>query len=536
VPDDLFTAPANPLTLTITTADDHAAAVAIGPDGGTISTTDAVGTTYTLTIPADSLPLPITITMTPIASETGFPVDGTPEHTLGVAFTPDGLTLAQTATLTITPVAPIDVPMAVLDADGDGGDVGFHYFDHDAAGVQIPIDHFSNYTAEYPVDLPQIRAQALYLQAELEKRLASETAQILGFQRQSQLYPGLPSFGTPLSLAERTLADFKNRVLARRLALAPRGCQESEEAIAAFAAYERTRQLLGVGDDPEFGLVGVTFLVPPTLMDLAIRLCFREAFAFCVKSGDFPGLEVYMFAMFQRNRNMLGLEPTDDQRQLALGYLQRCGHWRLTIEASATSDDQILGQKDTIETKTELDLAWHEGSGDFGILKSTIDSSGSDDPSSGDIEATKLEGVDDTCAPVTKTNATTDQKASASIDELQFDRYEGPTETGEAIPPQPSLLKLHVHFGMLGYDLNWCQIPQQHSDENFWWAGILLGAPFDYAALATGVDVVVTDGWTFSIQPFKATQTQAGTVKPDPAAMTGTDATVTLTLEHTPQP
>ena len=425
--------------------------------------------------------------------------------------------------------------MAVLDAQGDGSEVGFHNFDQDSTSVQIPIDHFSSYTAEYPVDLPEIRAQALFLQSELEKRLASEAAEIVGFQRQAQLYPGLPSFGTPLSLAERILADFKNRVLARRLELAPRGCQESEEAIAAFTAYERTRQLLGVGDDPAFGLRAVQFLVPPTLMDLAIRLCFREAFQFCTRTGDFPGLAVYMYGIFERNHTMLAHDPTDAQLNLAHGYLQRCGHWRLTIETRGYIDDRILGWKQTLETTSDVELQWHAGNGQYGILGSTIDSSG-DIQGSGDIQATTLEHVNDRCGQEQISNIKTTLPAAASIDDLVFDRYEGPTQTGQAIPPQPSKLTVHVHFGLLAYDLAPCADPSTtfQNSELFEWAGLLLGGTLDYVSLyANGADATVKDGWTFGLQPFTATVPKADLV--DSPVIGKIDAKVTLKLEHTPE-
>jgi hypothetical protein len=80
--------------------------------------------------------------------------------------------------------------------------------------------------------------------------------------------------------------------------MAGRGCTEADAALTAFAAYERWRQKAGLGEDPEFTPYGVEWIQPPKLIDLDVRLCFREAHAFCVRTGDFPGLLVYFAATF----------------------------------------------------------------------------------------------------------------------------------------------------------------------------------------------------------------------------------------------
>ena len=526
VPDGLFTAPPNPLTLTLTTADDHAAAATIGPDGDTITTTDAAGTTFTLTVPVGAVPLPVTISMTPIATTGGFPADGTPDHTLGVVFSPDGLSLAQPATLTITPATPIDGALAALDTNGDGSEVGFDNFDRSSAGIQIAIEHFSGYIVEYPISLGQVRNQARFLQTKLERQIMSDIAFLVTVERQRQML-GVGSDAELLDLAREVLKRFKDDLLGRRLALAPRGCRESEEAMTAFGSYERTRQLLGAGDDPQFQLEGVTSLVPPTLLDLTVRLCFRERFQFCVTTGDFPGLAIYMFGVFERNHNMLDIDPTPEQLQLAKGYLERCGRWRLTIAARGVTDDQVTHFTHTVETKSEVDLQWHAGNGTHGILGSSIDGSA-------DIEPVMLQWLDASCGAAEFTNVTTTVQASASIDTLDFNRYDNLVlvETGGPLPPKPVNLTLHVHFGKLSYDIRECyQLESTQSWEVFEWAHVLLGGVIDQATVEQGADAIVSKGWSFSALPFEATQHWAAMVTPLFGAV---DASVTLTLEHTP--
>jgi hypothetical protein len=207
----------------------------------------------------------------------------------------------------------------------------------------------------------------------------------------------------------------------------------------------------------------------------------------------------------------------------------------LTIDTHAVIDDRIIGWVYTVETTSQVDIQWHAGSGMYGISGSTIDSSG-DLQGSGDITPTTLQHVDDTCGPSQISNIKTDVPASASIDDLVFDRYYGPTLTGEAIPPQPSKLTVHVHFGKLLYDVKACQFPTDHNAELFEWGQVLLGTALSGlpALFAGGADAIVNDGWTFGLQPFNAKRSWAATVNPF-GGKAPTEAKVTLTLKHTPE-
>jgi len=126
-----------------------AATVTVGGEGGSITTTSADGTVYTLEISAGSLPIESAITMTPIASIADYPLaDGV---SAGVDLAPSGLVFTIPAVLIIETAA---VPTAGLSAialsyQGDGESftpalAGF------ASGVlTVPILHFSGATAGF---------------------------------------------------------------------------------------------------------------------------------------------------------------------------------------------------------------------------------------------------------------------------------------------------------------------------------------------------------------------------------------------------
>ena len=103
--DDFYTAPAKPLNLTLALEDDSAETAILGPDGGKLKLKNAAGDSFVLTFPEGALLTDTRITATPIATTSGLP-EGTGAIT-GLVLKPDGLELAATATLEITPKASI---------------------------------------------------------------------------------------------------------------------------------------------------------------------------------------------------------------------------------------------------------------------------------------------------------------------------------------------------------------------------------------------------------------------------------------------
>jgi hypothetical protein len=95
----------NPLTTQAVFADSGAASAVIGPTGGTLETTDARGVIYTLVIPPQALDTDLKITMTPVSTVGGWPLDG--KFLGAVKLEPEGWLLNEVAFLTIRlPAAP----------------------------------------------------------------------------------------------------------------------------------------------------------------------------------------------------------------------------------------------------------------------------------------------------------------------------------------------------------------------------------------------------------------------------------------------
>ena len=137
-----------------------------------------------------------------------------------------------------------------------------------------------------------------------------------------------------------------------------------------------------MGDDPAYDLpageraaAGALLNVPARLLDLKVRLCFREAHARCVRDSDFPWMAAYFFATFKQSLVMFGLEPTVEQIGLAHGYLRRCGRYRATIDLADVEADP--GDFERLERYgLEIELEWKPGPGDYGMVGSTVEGEG----------------------------------------------------------------------------------------------------------------------------------------------------------------
>jgi hypothetical protein len=533
----IFSQPPDPLNLSPATADDLAVSKAIGPKGGTITAKGADGTSFTLQVPADDLPMAMTITMTPLVDLTGFPIEATPDHQLGVQLEPDSLELGDPAILTIRPSDGFpDAGVVAMDYQADGQEAGFHLFDQGPDQVTISIDHFSGYSAEFPLAVEQIQRIAQALQTDPADVLASQIAARIAIERQKQLLGEETEI--PLrELALEYLPLFLQVVLAPRVAVAGRGCSQANAAMKAILAYQRTRQELGVGTDPAFDIqAGV--LVPATLADLAIRLCFREAFAECVATGDFPWLAGRFMATFRQYRHMLGIEPTPEEVQLAQGYLQRCGRYRLDATAHQ------IGKADFTVT-VDIDLEWKPGSGEWGLVGSTIEGSG-----------------DQVFSPLPMdlgecfTNPGREQKliairtvwpGTARIDGLAFVHVRGVTLPARTpIPAAPQALQHQVGFGLMEG-----RTPCGYNDMTpvtlVWVPAVLqeLGVAVHGNGVTGPAVASVKDGWTFTTGPFTATRHFSGSIPTVTGDIPIADldisghkspyqADIDLTLTHTP--
>ena len=492
--------PPDPLTLAPLLATRRASSKAIGPRGGTIKARGADGTRYSLEVPAAAIPIAVTITMTPIDELGGFPEGAQPEHALGVQLEPDGLRLAEPATLVIQAKDKPPVEIAALDYQGAGAEAGFHVFEADGRRITIPVEHFSGHVVTFPTRGDAIRAIAAHGRTDPARVLASEIAGLLADDRSRQL---LGVEGIDLdSLARAYLPLFVEVVLTPRLAAAARGCAQAEAAIAAILAYEANRQLLGVGDDPAFALpTGTSELMrlPARLVDLRVRLCFREAHAHCVQTGDLPAMAAYFFASFRQAEVFIGVAPTAEHIALAHGYLRRCGRYRATVKLDVPQVVSFENFQGKERFSLEVELEWKPGDGLWGVLGSTIEGEGEHS----DIEfAFRATG----CVQGDRiTNARTRRPGRAKIASLAYDLVYGPTLTGQPLPPQPRELVLLVAPGTITFNRQVCAGARDRITQDYGTLIALFGLLDPGATRDLGSEAFRMEGpWTFAIGPFKA--------------------------------
>jgi hypothetical protein len=472
-PDDLFTAPADPLSLELSLAKKRIGKT-IGPKGGTLKAKARGGTTYTLSIPRGALAIATRITMTPVTGIAGFPDGAEPETASGVELLPDGLVLAVPATLQLEAKADASALDAwAMSTRADGTEAGFELFNTSEGASSIRIDHFSSYFMVWPLPISEARSIARRLQSEAEARFASELALLVGAERQRQMVG--ESGRTLAEIWEDVYPRYVRDVITPRLAVAGRGCIETEDAFNVLLAVVRQSELLGLDGAGSFGalesLVAKGGGTLAGLLDLATTLCFKEAYEFCRQSGDFPGLIAYYLGAFARF-GLFGLAPSSDQVALAHRYLRRCGRFRLKLATSwLFEDDAGRGAYDeAIETSREFHLRWEPGPWDAGSDDSWGISNGTI-KGKGDVAVAKLEQRMICSTRISDIN--TETQAEAEVTGMTLERYELPIVRIQlrSVPPRLTRLSMRIRFGKVTYHVKRLGGCSDQSDQSLTFGG-----------------------------------------------------------------
>ncbi len=138
----IFELPPDPLSVTPALDSVHSITQGISAaNGGTVTTTGADGSAFSLTIPPNSLASDERITMTPVTGMDGIPAGGT--FVAGVEMQPDGLRFLQPATLSIQPPVAVSAEKAVgYGYHGSGQNFHLEPLFPDSA-LTLQINHFS---------------------------------------------------------------------------------------------------------------------------------------------------------------------------------------------------------------------------------------------------------------------------------------------------------------------------------------------------------------------------------------------------------
>lgn len=329
-----LTVDSDPWKATLTTDDALGVAADIPLSGGTLTTTGADGTVYTLTIPADALYEAATITMTPLTNVTGLPENG---PTAGVQLGPDGTQFFAPVTLTVQLPAgetwPINqqIPISL---EGDDNVAVLAALDPTSVNPAFSILHFSSYV----VLLSEKGMNATLSQANVrnrfggneEHRLRSAAAELLGRTRQQQLL-GMTEGTVDIPFAEM-LAEYEEKVVNPRIALAGSSCAASRLAIQTLLGAERQKQLLGLPSNLNERLL--------SLMDIATEVCMKEEYEICRDEHIITRMLPNLLGI-SRQYALLGAAGDENTLPaagllVAEGYTQRCLQFELQFNSSGT--------------------------------------------------------------------------------------------------------------------------------------------------------------------------------------------------------
>ncbi len=348
--DSFYTDPPNPLDLAILGDAKAAKDLVIGPKGGEIKLTSAAGDSFVLTLPEGALLTDTRITATPIGSSAGLPEGAGP--ITGLILQPDGLELARTAALTITPKTPIS-PESRLHWGfyGRGSDAFLHIPVQGTDSIVIPIDHFSGAGVSF-ADRMNLQLDR-WRQTHVEDRASTRIAEELRMD-----VAGLPGRDGSQTVAAILKAREVVETGQRAIALHPAAtCMDIKSAIRTVQGMvSRMGLTLNMGGDDD---AGVELLME--LMRRGVDLCLDEALQVCLATGDLSPLVIYAIE-YQRMVQaalMHGVESSAAElsgiHPAVRDAMTRCGRYKLTVKASGRWEDSA-GVYGTTEYQIEVPI------------------------------------------------------------------------------------------------------------------------------------------------------------------------------------
>lgn len=213
----------------------------IGSAGGTMTVTNAKGTVFTLTIPADALPSDADIQMTPLSSIGGLPFSG---GLVGaVDLKPDGLRFFKPAILSIQPVTmPPLGEQAPFQYLGSGEDFHSYPLSMDKTKLEMALMHF---TGAGVATAPPSERDALANRApsNVEAQFAAEGARIVDRWRR-----GVIDGEGFASESSAYLEQAFKQIVRPRLQAAETDDSLAALAISSFNTWARQGELLGISD------------------------------------------------------------------------------------------------------------------------------------------------------------------------------------------------------------------------------------------------------------------------------------------------
>lgn len=346
-----LTAPPNPLDLSILTDEAAEKTTVIGPSGGTLKLKNAAGDAFVLTFPEGALLTSTRITAIPISESTGLP-EGAGQIT-GLVLQPDGLELAATATLEITPKTPIP-PESRLHWGfyEDGKDAFLHIPVQDIDTIVIPIDHFSGAGIGF-ADRVNLQLDR-WAQTRVEDRLSTGIAEELRMDQ-----AGLPD--RDLGATMQAIVQARAAVEEGRAAIAlhpAATCSDIKDAIRTIMQVAvHVNHLAADGGASDDGSSDLLW----KLIHRGQTVCLDEALQVCLSTGDLEPLTAFAIE-FRRMAQLAGPKGADTPENEMDGIdpevraaMERCGRYKLTVQAKGHWIDGV-GVYGDVNFKVEVPI------------------------------------------------------------------------------------------------------------------------------------------------------------------------------------
>jgi hypothetical protein len=326
-----------PIPVSLTLDQTHAASAVIGPEGGSLTATGADGTKYMLEIPAKALVEDVEIAMVPITSIEGIPwKDG---GLVGaVQLEPDGQTFYSYVDLTIQPAADEALDHIIpVGATGPNHALYMPFVDPKSRSLILKLDHFSSAGAAKGL-LADTEPWRQRLGGDVEARLQSIVARELAQARQDELM-GVEGQALDSEFMDWLIATWKKDVLQPRLDAAGESCAAGRLAIQTLLDMSRLVELMGI--DTDLG-VNLTDLMPTVS-----RVCIKEEYELCRDQHIIHRMIPVLLGM-ARQDELLGLHddangatggqssPLDQVEAEGWDLARKCLTFELQFESHAT--------------------------------------------------------------------------------------------------------------------------------------------------------------------------------------------------------
>jgi hypothetical protein len=359
----LLDGPANPLSIAAEIDPAHASSSAISTSGGTVETTAADGTRYTLSIPEGALILEHEITLTPVREVADLPL-----RSLGgaVVIEPAGLHFYKLATLTIEPAEKILLAEQVTFGFGEaGGDFHLQPLAIDPEAIQILVlgsGGFGVGGADRPALLELLPTSPgdrfahllgdIFLrgreQGSTESMAADVKALFAAYSASlvERLEAGAGSTqGPPVDRGELHLAVSRPGAGAGRPPAATASSCEDARELFDLGVYEKYTVELGVTD-------GEGLDTPSDALALQLaEACLAEAHAACVADHNLARLpEEYLGLWYLGELGLVSDSAVAQITTIGRGFMERCYQFDLEVISIITLNEEGIGGFESVMT------------------------------------------------------------------------------------------------------------------------------------------------------------------------------------------